>query len=268
MTTMEDAPAGRLPPLARETPVELSANGRRIAVLMCTPTDLEDLAAGHLFTRGMLTERDRILALGACADLRVASVTAPGAIGPDRLGLGTVIASGCGSGGILAPDAPIERLPDGPAVSMESLEAWAAEMFSRAAMYRETGGMHCAAVALAAGAPEPAGTMAARQAAGAPAGSRWFCAREDVGRHNAVDKAIGRAFLDGVDFSMACLLTSGRIAADMVLKAVAARIPVVVTRSIPTTAALELAQRAGLTLVGRIGGSARVVYCGAGRLTD
>ena len=75
-------------PLAPETPVELVANGTRIAVLMCTPRNLDDLAAGHLFSRGMLRDPDAVLTIGACEDLRVMSVVAPGAIGEDSLEIG------------------------------------------------------------------------------------------------------------------------------------------------------------------------------------
>ena len=84
--------------------------------------------------------------------------------------------------------------------------------------------------------------------------------REDVGRHNAVDKALGRGFMDGVDFASACALTSGRVAADMILKIIAAGIPVVASRSIPTTAAAELAEAAGVTIVGRVADESPVVY--------
>ncbi len=94
----------------------------------------------------------------------------------------------------------------------------------------------------------------------APAGARYFVDREDVGRHNAMDKILGRAFMDRADFSSACVLTSGRIAADMILKAVAAGVPVVVSRSIPTTTAFEIAEAAGVTVVGRIGDANPIVY--------
>jgi FdhD protein len=251
-------------PLAWETPVELVANGERIAVLMCTPQNLDDLAAGHLFSRGMLTDMNTVLTIGACVDLRVMTVVAPGAIMPDRYGLGQVIASGCGSGSVVADAAALGTLPSGFSVTLEDLKAWSRAMFKAAVLYRETGGMHCAALALPMEAPAPQGPAAALSMGGAdfglPLRASYFTVREDVGRHNAVDKVIGRGFVDLVDFSNACLLTSGRIAADMILKAVAARIPVVVSRSIPTTTAFEIAQAAGVTVVGRIGENDPMVY--------
>jgi len=252
--------AGRAFPLAEELPVELSADGRRVAVLMCTPRDLDDLAVGHLFCRGMLSDRTRVLSVGACADRRVMTVTAPGGIRPDRYGLGAVIASGCGSASILDEAADIEPLPPGLVVAPATLKAWSVAMFRAAELYRASGGMHIAALAVSAaegigGAPErdfSAGDL--------PAGAAYFVAREDVGRHNAVDKALGRGFMDGVDFSRACVLTSGRIAADMILKAVAARVPLLISRSVPTTSAYEIARQAGVTIVGRVGDAEPIVY--------
>jgi FdhD protein len=263
----EAGPSARLAmPMAMETPVELSANGNRVAVLMCTPDHLEDLAVGHLFTRGMLSDPSRVLTVGACVDLRVASVVAPGAIMADRLGLGTVVASGCGSGSVISDAAALGEIPEGYTVSLARLKAWSKTMFSRAVMYRETGGMHCAALAVDQSGRPASGPAASAQAEDAPEGSSYFVVREDVGRHNAVDKVLGRAFMDGVDFSAACILTSGRIAADMILKAVAAKVPVVVSRSIPTTTAFEIAEKAGVTVVGRIGSEHPIVYCGSVRI--
>lgn len=252
--------------LAPETPVELVANGARVAVLMCTPRNLEDLAAGHLFSRGMLGDPSRVLALGACADLRVMTVVAPGAIAEDTLGLGQVIASGCGSGlglglGLgLKSEARADPIGPGFTVSMALLAEWSAAMFRAAELYRETGGMHCAALALPTDAVRPSGPAAPVSMKDTPEGSSYWVVREDVGRHNAVDKVLGRAFMDRADFSSACILTSGRIAADMVLKALAARVPVLVSRSIPTTTAYEIALQSGISLVGRIGGREPAVY--------
>jgi len=253
-------------PLAQETPVELVANGHRIAVLMCTPQNLDDLAAGHLFTRGMLTDPDRVLSIGACADLCVMSVTAPGALSVDRFGLGQVIASGCGSGSVLAEAAALGTVPPGFSVALDDLKTWSRAMFKAAVLYRQTGGMHCASLALPGGAARPTGPAAELSMENVPEGSSYFVVREDVGRHNAVDKVIGRGFRDRVDFSSACILTSGRIASDMILKAVAARVPVVISRSIPTTTAFEIAQSTGVTIVGRIGDDAPIVYTSPDRI--
>jgi FdhD protein len=247
-------------PLAPETPVELIANGERVAVLMCTPLNLDDLAAGHLFARGMLSDPSRVLTIGACADLRVMTVVAPGAIEADRFGLGQVVASGCGSGPVASGVAKLGTVPPGFSVSMVELKAWSRAMFKAAALYKQTGGMHCAALALPVGAAVPSGPAAGPAMEGVPDGASYFVVREDVGRHNAVDKILGRGFVDRVDFSSACVLTSGRVAADMILKAVAARVSVIVSRSIPTTAAFEIARESGVTVVGRIGDEEPIVY--------
>jgi FdhD protein len=139
-------------------------------------------------------------------------------------------------------------------------------MFSRAILYRETGGMHCAALAADLTARTTGTPAAAEGKSDLPEGTSYFIVREDVGRHNAVDKVLGRAFMDRVDFSASCILTSGRIAADMILKAAAAKVPVIVSRSIPTTTAFEIAQTAGITLIGRIGSEAPHIYCGPERV--
>jgi FdhD protein len=96
-------------------------------------------------------------------------------------------------------------------------------------------------------------------------GLRWIF--EDVGRHNAVDKVIGRGLVEHIDFSRCCLVSSGRIAAEIAQKAVAAGIPVFASRSIPTTAAYEMAAERGLTLIGRIASDSPVVYTMRERVT-
>ncbi len=259
-------------PLAQETAIELTVNGQKVAVLMCTPLNLDDLAAGHLFTRGMLTDPSRVLTIGACADKRVMSVVAPGAVMPDSLSLGQVVASGCGSASGLT-DVAIERLgrlAPGFSVTLTQLKEWSRAMFKAARLYRLTGGMHCAALALPVGSVEPRGQAAILSTVGenadVPEGAMYFVTREDVGRHNAVDKVIGRGFVDMVEFSSSCIMTSGRIAADMVLKAAAAKVPIIVSRSIPTTAAFEIARSVGITMVGRIGEQNPIVYTNPERI--
>lgn len=250
--------SGELPPLAAEQGIELYANGRKVATLLCTPVDLEDLAWGHLASRGLIGSiRDGVPAVPkpsfAVCDSRGRVDVVSDSIGElEGPSLGAVVASGCGAGAGEAGAEAIASLlfakasVSGLCVDMATLSRLARDMFSRAEMYRNTGGMHCAAVAI-------------RDAACGAGGWRMIV-REDVGRHNAVDKAIGRALLDGLDLSMCIILTSGRIAADMALKACNCGVPILASRSIPTTAAYELAVRGGLTLVGRTGSGDPSVY--------
>ncbi len=229
--------------LAPERPVELWANGTRIAVLMCSPGDLPDLALGHLAARGMLpvpeaSGPDRPVVAArcrVCPDRGRIDVESPSLVSTTgAMDLGGVIASACGSGAVFSA-AFLHRPPVecSWSVSLARTAELARRMFEAAVMHRDTGGMHCAALARIRGDP-------------------WFVVREDVGRHNAVDKVIGRALAEGVDPGDCLLLSSGRIAADMALKAIATRIPVLASRSIPTTTARDLARHGGVTLIGRI----------------
>ena len=204
------APDDRSLPLAPEKAVPLEVNGVCIATLACTPRDLDVLAIGFLLTSGAISSPDEVLGLEIGSDNGRVSVRCP-----PRPAAGA---------------RPFPNLPTGGTFPLASIGVWAREMFERAALRRETGGMHSAALADRTG---------------------LLFVYEDVGRHNAVDKAIGRGLLDRVDFSRCCLICSGRIAVDMAAKAVAAGIPVFASRSIPTTAAYGMAVEKGLTMIGR-----------------
>jgi FdhD protein len=234
-------------PLAPESPVALWVDGKFLAILMCSPFDLDELAVGHLYSRGILSSRDDIKSLSVCPDMRsvkIATFSGRGA-GLEPEG---IVPSACGAAGFNAP-APGFKLKESDwHVTLPELSVWAKSMFSGAVLYRKTGGMHVAALVTAS------------------EGADYFALREDVGRHNAVDKVLGRAFFDSVDFSRSALLTSGRIAADMVQKAAFAGIPIIASRSIPTTEAFSIAGDAGITLVGRISAQEPKIYTGAGRI--
>ena len=243
-----------IPPLAPESGVELWVNGSLAATLMCTPRDLDDLAWGHLASRGLVANgpgaaRPRI---AVCENRSRVDVQAVLRETQDGVSLADVVASGCGSGlGTGSQEAAFGRLlfvkaiQTGFSVGLGELADLLKDMFSRAALHGETGGMHCAALA--------------RRVPGAPQGWESII-REDVGRHNAVDKAIGRAIAEGWELRACALITSGRIAADMAIKAMNCGVPLLASRSIPTTTAYELAVRGGITLAGRIGSVNPSVY--------
>ena len=234
-------------PLALESPVLIRVDGRDLAVLFCTPLALDDLAVGHVVSRGLLPTRDSLRAIFISDDRsRVDIARSEGP--PLPSGAVPILASACGDGvfpgeyyDLAHPSAPPVR---GKGLfSLSFLADRAKDMFAAASMHRKTGGMHCASLA-------------------ASQDGHPFIVREDVGRHNAVDKVIGRGFIEGIVFGGAAIVSSGRIAADMVAKAIHAGIPLLASRSVPTTAAFELASAFGITLVGRVTSKTPLVYCG------
>jgi len=247
-------------PLAPESPVALFVDGTLLAVLMCTPYDIDELAVGHLFSRGIIAKRGDLSALSICPDMRSVKITTATGAGLSAASEG-LIQSACGAADPGAADpgaawvasaAPAAIADETlPPISLEKLTCWARDMFAAAELYRKTGGLHVAAIACRAQADR----------------SEYFVAREDVGRHNAVDKVLGRGFLDQIDLFRSVILTSGRIAADMIHKAAGAGVPILVTRSIPTTEAYKIAIESGITIVGRIGSAEPIVYTRPDRLS-
>ncbi len=227
--------------VCEEAPVDLIVNGRKVLTFMCTPEDLNYLAVGHLFTRGLITSLDEIKDLGVSEEIRKVIATTRNLLSVERYGLSGVLTSGCGSGTVIS-DAFLKEKAIETQLKMpiEQLKELTVQMFKGAVKHMETGGHHCAALADQ---------------------SRILILKEDIGRHNAVDKVIGQGLLEKIDFSQSILITTGRISSDMLLKAVASRIPIVVSRSIPTSLALEIGERLGISIIGRVVSKEPVVYC-------
>ncbi len=217
-----------------ETPVWLEVNGRPAVTWMCTPDQLEELAVGWLHGEGYIRSVADVVSLRPCAtDLGfwvqvppelMAAVTAD-----DRR---RVLASGCGAVPVaLADPASIPTAPVRGAVPpLATMRALFKAMFAQGRRYHETGGIHAAALT---------------------DGRELLAHAEDVGRHNAVDKVIGSALLRRRDPAGLGMLVTGRISAELAFKAVRAGLVWVATVSVPTTLAVTIAARAGVTLVGR-----------------
>jgi FdhD protein len=234
--------------LCEEAPVELIINGKKYLTFMCTPNNLNELAAGHLYSSGLIEGVNDIYALVACNDMRKISIQMAKTIDKGGFQLNSVLASSCGS------SSPFnERFLQRPknqssyVISLSKLKELAVEMFSNAELYKKHGGIHCAALS---------------------DGNEIVALREDVGRHNAVDKVIGKGVFLGVDFKNSIVMTTGRISTDMILKAVCTGIPIVVSRSIPTTMAYEIADRLGITIIGRIVSKEPVIYTHEKRIKE
>jgi FdhD protein len=217
-----------------EAPVWLEVNGQPAVTWMCTPDQLEELVVGWLHGEGYVRSLAEVVSLRPCStDLgfwaqvppeNVAAVTAD-----ERR---KVLASGCGAVSVaLADPASVKAAPvRGPVPDTEAMRALFKAMFGRGRRYHETGGIHAAALC---------------------DGPALLWHAEDVGRHNAVDKVIGAALLARRDPAGLGLIVTGRISAELAFKAVRAGLAWVATVSVPTTLAVSIASRAGVTLVGR-----------------
>ncbi|MGO8693326.1 MAG: formate dehydrogenase accessory sulfurtransferase FdhD [Rectinemataceae bacterium] len=230
--------------LAPEQTVELEVNGVSFVFLRCTPYDLDVLAIGQLFSSRIIDSVDEVLGLRICPDNSRIRISCVRDFAPDIKA--RVVSSACGDGpGSIFDHDSIRPLALETVFSLESIRKWAKNMSDKASLYKATGGMHCAALVFEDGS---------------------MFTYEDVGRHNAVDKAIGRGLLERADFARCCLISSGRIAVELAEKAIVAGIPLIASRSIPTTAAAALAIDKGLTLIGRIGSVSPIVYTAKARV--
>lgn len=250
--------------VAIEEPLEIRVAGDTLAVTMRTPGDDRDLVLGFLWAEGVVRSPDDVSAVAHCgrvgAEARenVIEVTlAPGVAPPsadaDAPGFarrGTITTSACGVCGRRSIDDLLERCEPVVSAARTSPSAVAravATLRDRQPLFAATGGCHAASLATLEG--EHVATF------------------EDVGRHNAVDKVIGsRVRARALPASEAMLVVSGRSSFEIVQKAVAAGIPIVASVSAPSSLAVELARRAGVTLVGFVRGEAMTIYAGAERL--
>ena len=251
MPTAPDSPelirpakrSGRMSELAavEEVPVWLEVNGRPVVTWMCTPDLLEELAVGWLHGEGYIDRLEEVHLRPCATDLGFwAEVPAARVDAVQAEGRRPVLASGCGAvSTFLAEPGTVEaRPPRGAPPGLEQLRALFKALFARGDRYKDTGGIHAAALVDQAALPVGAETALLAHA-------------EDIGRHNAVDKAIGGALLAGRPVEGLGLLVTGRISAELAFKASRAGLSWVATPSVPSTLAVEIARRSGMVLVGR-----------------
>jgi len=221
--------------VVEEWAVWLEVNGEPAVTWMCTPDQLEELAVGWLHGEGYIRSLDDLVQLRPCApDLGFWADVKPECVaqvkGENRK---RVLASGCGAVATLLADphamaATVPRRGDPPAA--ETLRTLFKQLFASGVRYNETGGIHAAALTDA---------------------TRLLFHAEDIGRHNAVDKVIGAAVLARTPIDGRGLLVTGRISAELAFKAARAGLAWVATPSVPSTLAVTIAERSGMTLVGR-----------------
>ena len=236
---------GRRDEVAVEEPLEIRVDGAPLAVTMRTPGHDEELALGFLYGEGLINRPHDI---GLTLDLANNVIEVQGPLLRDAGARRFYTTSSCGVCGkgaleevaVYAPPAPC-----GPLVRRDLLAGLPDRL--RQPAFERTGGLHAAGLFSDAG--------------------RLQLVHEDVGRHNAMDKVIGRALLDGrLPLAGSILCVSGRLAFELVQKAAIAGAPILVGVGAPTSLAIELAADRGMTLAGFARGATVNVYAGAERV--
>ncbi len=241
--------------LIREEPLSIRVQGKPYAVVMRTPGDEPAHVAGFGLAEGILDSPDDIATIASCEGEATNVVTLT--VAPHRLksitGVlerrGFVSQTSCGiCGKEIVEDLSqiVQRMPDGPPIDLEKAVLSLETLKKRQTLYQRTRAAHAAAVYT----PD----------------FELLSLAEDVGRHNALDKAIGKLFLGGVLQRAGALLLSSRISYEMVQKAARAKIPFILAASYPTALALELADSLNMTLASPSKESGVNVYCGRRRL--
>ncbi len=237
--------------VAEEVPVAFAYNSRPHVVMMATPADLEDFAVGFSLAEGIIQNPDEITSVDVVRyseGIELQMVVVQGVT--DRLdgrGRQFIGRTGCGLCGVETIQAALRPVPAIPAhkrISAEALWRAESELSGRQVLNHDTGSLHAAAWV------RPDGTLEV--------------VREDVGRHNALDKVIGALVRGRTDPSMGFIVMTSRASYELVQKAATAGVPLLATLSRPTGLAIRLAQASGMTLVGLLSGKSANVYAGTG----
>jgi FdhD protein len=253
----------RIDALAAEEPMELRVNGKALAVTMRTPGHDVELAHGFLLSEGVIGSSEDISIARFCEgtgpdgmntynvlDVALAEGVPPPDTGVERNFYTTSSCGVCGKGALDAVKLKTRYSPaaDEVTVTPEALTGFPDALRERQKVFESTGGLH---------------------AAGLFVDGELLVVREDVGRHNAVDKVLGWAVLQNlVPVRGAVLMVSGRASFELVQKAAMAGIPVLAAVSAPSSLAVELAEEQGMTLVGFLRGDSMNVYTGGERVVE
>jgi FdhD protein len=231
--------------IAEEKPFYLFVNTSFWATILCSPTDLKELAVGHFLSEGILKSTDEIEEVvlkeseSSCYVKLKSEINVEDRVKISRLHA-RVIPSACGSGSPYQFTGKIPKVKSNLKVKAQVIFDSVNQLNFKAEGFRQTGGLHVAAIYKADG--------------------QLVALAEDVGRHNAVDKVIGMAALGKVDFGECFLALSGRMSGDVAFKAAKVGLPIVASLAAALSSGIALAEGAELTLAGFVRGKRINVY--------
>jgi len=243
--------------VAVEEPLEIRVRGQNVAITMRTPGHDAELAAGFLATEGLIKSKEDVTEIAYCKKGEAAQFEntlniflAPNVEVDMKSLTRHVFASSscgiCGKATIEAVQQDFPSLVSEVCVTPRVITQLPAKLREAQATFEQTGGLHAAAMFDTQG--------------------KLLILREDVGRHNAVDKVVGFGLLNDISYTKCVLMVSGRASFEIMQKALAAQVPIVAAVSAPSSLAVEFARESGQTLIGFLRGETMNIYTHADRI--
>jgi len=232
--------------IIEEVPLEIFVNEEFYAALMCTPIEVKELAVGFLFSEGVISSMSSVKSLEEKYENRICIILDK-AITVDPSSV-RAITSGCGKGSIHVislEECSIKFIESNCKYSIINILKLMGEFNSKSELFKQTGGVHSCCIC---------------------SDDSILLFSEDIGRHNALDKVVGKALMNDIDLKDKLVMTTGRISSDIVVKVAKAGIPIIVSHSAPTSLALSIAKAANITLIGFARGSRMNIYCSVHRI--
>ena len=237
--------------VVREFPITIILNNEELVTMLCSPRNLDYLAVGFLYSEGLLESRDEIKNVLVDEKRGIVRVTTKEEKDlSNEFLFKRMITSGCGRGASFyhATDAENrEQIKSDRKIATGEVLALMKEFQQKSEVFRETGGVHSAALC-------DIDTI--------------LVFMEDIGRHNAIDKIFGKCMMDDISTQDRIVVTSGRVSSEILLKVSRRNIPIIISKSAPTNLGVRLASEMGITLLGFARGKRVNAYTNDWRITD
>lgn len=220
-----------------EKPLRIYVNDKYIVTLMATPERIEELAYGWLWSNDLISTAREVHKIFVDIERAIVFIEISGDL-PEVIE--RTVSSGCGGGAMISDYlSTVPEVKSDLRISLKSLVGLQTQFMQKAIIYKETGGVHGAALS---------------------SSEDILFTAEDIGRHNTVDKVIGWSLINKLDLKNTMIFTTGRISSEMLFKVAKASLPIVITRTAATDLAVKLAEKAGVTIVGYLRKNRAEIY--------
>lgn len=220
-----------------EKPLRIYVNDNYIVTLMATPERIEELAYGWLWSNDLISTAREVHKIFVDIERAIVFIEISGDL-PEVIE--RIVSSGCGGGAMISDYlSTVPEVKSDLRISLKSLVSLQTQFMQKAIIYKETGGVHGAALS---------------------SSEDILFTAEDIGRHNTVDKVIGWSLINKLDLKNTMIFTTGRISSEMLFKVAKASLPIVITRTAATDLAVKLAEKAGVTIVGYLRKNRAEIY--------